>query len=115
MDAFAALADPTRREIIDLLASSGQMPASAIARRFPISAPAISQHLKLLREAQLVTMQKRKQQRLYQLNPQAMNEMEGWLRQMTERWEARYHILDEILEAEKQKQTPKGDPDDEQE
>ncbi len=103
MDAFAALADPTRRQIIELLASSGQMSATDISDRFQISAPAISQHLKVLREARLVAMEKRKQQRMYQINPQAMSEVERWAQKMTERWQARYRALDEILEAEKQK------------
>ena len=103
MDAFAALADPTRRQIIEMLASSGQMSATDISDRFQISAPAISQHLKILREARLVAMEKRKQQRIYQINPQAMSEVEGWVQKMTERWEARYRALDEVLEVEKQK------------
>ncbi len=79
------------------------MSATAIADRFRISAPAISQHLKILREARLVAMEKRKQQRIYQLNPQGMSEVEGWAQTMAERWQARYRALDEILEVEKQK------------
>ena len=103
MDAFAALGDPTRRQIIELLASSGRMSATDIARRFQISAPAVSQHLKILREAQLVTVEKRAQQRLYTLNPQAMGDVETWVQRMTARWEARYRLLDDILEVEKRK------------
>jgi DNA-binding transcriptional ArsR family regulator len=103
MDAFAALADPTRRQIIELLANRGEMSATDIADRFKISAPAISQHLKILREARLVAMEKRKQQRIYQINPQAMSEVEGWAQKMTERWEARYRALDEVLAVQKQK------------
>ena len=55
-------------------------------------------------------MEKRKQQRIYQINPQAMAEVEGWARKMTERWQARYSALDEILETEKQK-LKKGNKD----
>jgi DNA-binding transcriptional ArsR family regulator len=110
MDAFAALADPTRRHIIELLASSGEMSATDISDRFQISAPAISQHLKLLREAGLVTVEKRKQQRIYRLNPQAMADVEGWAQRMAERWQARYRLLDDILEIEKQKLTQRGNP-----
>jgi DNA-binding transcriptional ArsR family regulator len=95
-------------QIIELLASRGALSATDISGRFPISAPAISQHLKILRETRLVAMQKRKQQRIYQLNPQAMSEFEQWVRALTERWEARYRALDEILEVEKHK-AKKGD------
>ena len=108
IDAFAALADPTRRQIIELLANRGQMPATDIADQFSISAPAISQHLKILREARVLAMEKRKQQRIYQINPQAMSDVAGWARQMSERWQARYRVLDEILEVEKQKLLKKG-------
>jgi len=110
MDAFAALGDPTRRQIIEMLASSGRMSATDIARRFQISAPAVSQHLKVLREAGLVTMEKRAQQRLYTLNPQAMAGVELWAQQMAQRWEARYRLLDDVLEVEKQKLAQKGNP-----
>ena len=112
MDAFAALADPTRRQIIELLASKGQLSATDISDRFKISAPAISQHLKILRETRLLAMEKRKQQRLYQINPEAMSEVEGWVAKMTERWEARYRALDEVLDVEQQK-LKKGKEDNE--
>ena len=112
MDAFAALADPRRRQIIELLANAGRLSATDISDRFQITPSAISQHLKILREARLVAMEKRKQQRIYQINPQAMSEVEGWARKMTERWQARYSALDEILETEKQK-LKKGNKDNE--
>ena len=112
MDAFAALADPRRRQIIELLANAGRLSATDISDRFQITPSAISQHLKILREARLVAMEKRKQQRIYQINPQAMSEVEGWAQKMTERWQARYSALDEILETEKQK-LKKGNKDNE--
>ena len=73
MDMFSALAEPHRRSILEMLASEGQLSASAIARKFRVSPPAISQHLKVLREAGLLRMEKRAQQRLYQVNPEAMH------------------------------------------
>ena len=72
MDMFSALAEPTRRSILEMLASEGRLSASEIADRFPVSAPAISQHLKVLREAKLVQVEKRAQQRIYEINPEAM-------------------------------------------
>ncbi|HEY6074614.1 MAG TPA: metalloregulator ArsR/SmtB family transcription factor [Anaerolineales bacterium] len=103
MDKFSALAEPTRRTILEMLAQHGQLPASAIYARFPVSHPAISQHLKVLREARLVHMEKRAQQHIYQLNPQAMAELEEWARRMREQWDERFDALDKVLEAEKEK------------
>ena len=90
MDMFSALAEPHRRSILEMLASSGQLSASTIAREFRVSPPAISQHLKVLREAGLVRMQKRAQQRLYQVNPESMRELESWARRMAGEYERRF-------------------------
>lgn len=103
MDMFSALAVPTRRRILSMLASRGQMPATAIARQFRLSPPAISQHLKVLREARLVRMDKHAQQRLYRINPETMHELEGWARQMTALWNERFDRLEALL---KEEETP---------
>ena len=100
---FYALAEPTRRDIIELLASNGQLSATDISDNFAVSAPAISQHLKVLREANFVRVEKRAQQRIYRINPEAMSEVEGWVQEMTRQWNARFNVLDKILEAEKRK------------
>ena len=97
---FAALAEPHRRTILEMLASQGQLPASTIARRFRVSPPAISQHLKILREARLVRMEKRAQQRLYAINPEAMHELEHWAQRMADQYERRFQALERILKAE---------------
>ena len=101
MDVFYALADPTRRKILELLADQGKLPASEIYAHFSASAPAISQHLKVLREAGLVKMEKRAQQHIYQINPQAMLEVEDWSKQLTQLWNQRLDALDELLKVEK--------------
>jgi DNA-binding transcriptional ArsR family regulator len=106
MDTFSALADPTRRQILELLAREGPTSATEIAERFPISPPAISQHLKVLREAHLVHMDKRAQQRIYQLEPGAFLELEGWARRMTQLWTQRFDAFEKVLEAEKKKIEP---------
>lgn len=100
---FQALAEPTRRNILEMLASNGQLSATDICNRFPVSHPAISQHLKVLREARLVRMEKRAQQRIYQINPDAMLELEEWAKQMTQLWNQRFDALDKVLVAEKKK------------
>jgi DNA-binding transcriptional ArsR family regulator len=66
MDMFTALAEPTRRDILVLLGTHGQLSAGEIYTKFTSSPPAISQHLKVLRDAELVTVEKHAQQRLYQ-------------------------------------------------
>lgn len=103
MDKFSALADPTRRSIIELLANTAELSATDIASRFAVSPPAISQHLKILREADLVRVEKRAQQRIYTLNVEAMREVEGWAVRMERLWSQRFDALDRLLEAEKHK------------
>ncbi len=82
MDMFVALADPTRRTILEILASSGEFSATAIYEKFPISPQAVSQHLKVLREAKLVEMEKRAQKHLCRLNPQTLSQFEAWVQHM---------------------------------
>ncbi len=97
MDPFTALADPTRRTILEMLAWRGEMPASEIAAQFDMSAPAVSQHLKVLREAGLVSVEKQAQRRIYRLNAAAVLEIENWARRMTEVWERRLDALEKFL------------------
>lgn len=103
MDKFHALAEPTRRKIIEMLAREGALTATEICEKFQVSPSAISQHLKILREANLVKMEKRAQQRIYHINPDAMLELEDWVRQLTLLWERRLDALDRVLAEEKRK------------
>ncbi len=98
---FSALADPTRREIIELLAVNGQMPATEIYNEFEVSHPAVSQHLKVLREVDLVLVEKDAQRHLYSLNPKGIGALEAWLRRTTQHWNDRFAKLDNVLESEK--------------
>ncbi len=100
MDVFEAIAQPTRRSIVEMLAGSGRLTASEIARRFRVSPPAISQHLKILREARLVRMHKHRQQHIYEVNPEAMHELEDWARRMTAQWEERLDALERLVQSE---------------
>jgi DNA-binding transcriptional ArsR family regulator len=101
MDIFEAVADPTRRKIIEKLAIAGELSASQISDQFTISAQAISQHLKVLREAGLVQVEKRAQQRIYAINPETMAELEVWARQLRHLWKQRFDALDQVLQLEK--------------
>jgi DNA-binding transcriptional ArsR family regulator len=103
MDKFHALADPTRRKIMEMLARDGQLSATEICDQFPVSPQAISQHLKVLREAKLVQVEKRAQQRIYQINPVAMLELEEWAKKLRQLWSQRFDALEKILEMEKSK------------
>jgi DNA-binding transcriptional ArsR family regulator len=103
MDIFLALADPTRRNILEIIAEGGRLAASDIAAHFKISAPAISQHLKVLKESALVIMEKKAQHRMYQINPTALHEIEDWTKKMNNTLEKRFRVMDKLLEAEKNK------------
>ena len=103
MDIFSALADPTRRSIVEMLAKHGQLTATEIYDQFPVSRPAVSQHLKVLREANVVRVEKRAQQRIYQINPQAVLELEEWAHQLRQIWSRRFDALERVIETEKAK------------
>ena len=98
MDTFTALAEPTRRSILEMLAADGNMAASSIYKRFKTSPPAISQHLKVLKEAKLVRVEKRAQQRIYYVNPEPMKELEKWIKQFARSKEGEFQKLDKLLE-----------------
>ena len=103
MDMFVALADPIRRHILELLATNGELSATAIYEHFSVSPQAISQHLKVLREAHLVEMEKRAQKHIYRLNPLTLSQFEAWVQQTQQRWSEQLDALDHVLEREKKK------------
>jgi DNA-binding transcriptional ArsR family regulator len=104
MNMFVALADPTRRNILELLANRGELSATAIYEQFSVSPQAVSQHLKVLREANLVEMEKRAQKHLYRINPQTLSQFEEWVNNMQRMWSERFDTLDTVLEMEKQRE-----------
>ena len=101
MDIFYAIAEPTRRHIIEMLAKKGRLSATDISDKFSISAPAISQHLKVLRQAGLVSVEKQGQQRIYQLDMDTLYDVERWTHKMTHLWNERFDKLDALLKIEK--------------
>ena len=109
MDMFVALSDPTRRAILEILATRGELSATDIYEHFSVSPQAISQHLKVLREAKLVVMEKHAQKHLYSLNPQTLSQFEAWGQHMRQRWEERFSALDTVLEREKKQKLVKNE------
>src|SRR6266849_10326956 len=97
--AFHVLADPTRRAVLDLL-RQGSQPAGQIARAFPVSRPAISKHLRLLRRAHLVREQRQGRHRFYQLNPEPLQAVDSWLERYRVFWRANLASLKAFVEAE---------------
>ena len=100
-DVFDAIVDPTRRTILELLASKGQMSATEIYDNFDMSNPAVSQHLRILRKADLVRIERDAQKHLYSLKTKTMHQLEKWIKQTAEHWDQRFARLDSLLEAEK--------------
>jgi DNA-binding transcriptional ArsR family regulator len=96
MDAFLALADPTRRHIIETLAA-GESAFGEIADQFEMSRPAVSQHLKVLREAGLVSVRKDAQRRIYRLDAAGLGELEQWLDKVKRFWGPRLDELERAL------------------
>ena len=93
MIAFAALADPTRRAIVEMLAR-GPLTSGEIARRFTISPSAVSQHLRVLRDARLARVRVAGQQRIYELDADGLAEIEEWLDGIGPAWRKRLDALE---------------------
>lgn len=101
---FQALADPTRRAVLDLL-RRGSQPAGQIAGAFPVSRPAISKHLRLLRRAHLVREHREGRNRVYELNPEPLRAVDTWIEQYRAFWTASLTNLKNFVEAEYAKET----------
>jgi DNA-binding transcriptional ArsR family regulator len=93
---FAALADPTRRMIIDRL-RGGDMSSGELAEPLPISRSAVSQHLKVLESAGLITRSKSAQRRIVSLNADTLTEAAEWLQSAHDEWQQRFDSLERIL------------------
>jgi DNA-binding transcriptional ArsR family regulator len=97
MDAFRALAEPSRRRVVEILARRGKLSASQISREFDVTPQAISQHLRVLREANVLLMEKRAQRRLYTFNPRSTAPIQVWTDEMARLWRGRLDRLDKAL------------------
>ncbi len=102
-DVFQAIADPTRRAILLLIAAQALTP-NALAEEFDISRQAVSKHIKILNECELLEQQKVGREIFYQLKIDKMKEIDQWLEQFRQLWEDRFNQLDELLITIKNKQ-----------
>lgn len=100
-DVFQAIADPTRREIINMLAKE-QMNVNAVAERFNISRPAISKHLKILMESQLVVMTQRGRDRYCRANLARLQEVNEWTSRYRDFWMQKLDALGDFLKQDDQ-------------
>lgn len=96
VDVFRAIADPTRRAILDRL-GEGEQPVSQLAQPFAITQPALSQHLRVLREAGLVRQRPDGRRRLYRLNAAPLKAVANWIDHYHRFWHERLEALDEHL------------------
>ncbi len=100
---FRALADPNRRAVLALL-RQGSLSAGQIAKAFPVSRPAISKHLRLLRHAHLVQERIQGRHRYYRLNPAPLRSVDSWLSQYRSFWQASLTSLKALVESESTKE-----------
>lgn len=96
MQGLTALSDPTRQRIVEMLAA-GPLCAGDIADKFAISGPAISQHLKTLREAKLVRVRPEAQKRFYELNREGVMELSAWVENLRGFWAGKLDALEAEL------------------
>jgi len=95
-DVFQALADPTRRAILVLIAAQAMTP-NALAEHFDSTRQGVSKHIKILAECQLVKQEKVGREIYYHFNPKKMKEVDKWLDQLRKQWETRFNQLDQVL------------------
>jgi DNA-binding transcriptional ArsR family regulator len=96
-DAFHAIAHPGRRQLLELL-QSGEKPVNTLAETFAMSRPAVSQHLKVLLDAGLVTERRDGRQRLYKLEPTKLARVHDWVSQFEKFWSEKLDALGKFLE-----------------
>lgn len=107
-DIFQAIADPNRRAIIGLL-SNQKLTVNAVAEHFPISRPAISRHIKILKECGLVVVRKQGRERYCEARLEPLNEVAKWVEQSQKVWDQRLDRLDEYLSELQKKEKKHGE------
>jgi DNA-binding transcriptional ArsR family regulator len=95
-DIFQAIADPTRRAILTLLAMQALTP-NAMAEQFDMSRQAVSKHIKVLQECELIKPEQAGREIYYHFNPKKMQELDNWLAQFRKNWENQFNQLDKLL------------------
>jgi len=106
-ETFAALAEPNRFRIVELL-RSGPRPVNEIGERLRLNQPQVSKHLRVLKDAGLVDVQPRAQQRLYELRALPFRHLHDWLERYRQVWDARFGELDDVIEELTRKEKSDG-------
>ena len=106
-DVFHAIADPNRRAIIGLLANQ-KLTVNAVAEHFPISRPAVSRHIKILKECGLIVVRRQGRERYCEARLDRLNEVAEWVEQSRKEWNQRLDRLDEYLSELQKKEKPHG-------
>jgi len=101
-DVFQAIADPTRRAILSLIALSAMTP-NALADHFDSSRQAVSKHIRILTECELIKQEQSGREIYYYLNPKKMKEVADWLEPFRKTWDKRFDQLDQLLKELKKK------------
>jgi DNA-binding transcriptional ArsR family regulator len=110
-DAFNAVAEPRRRQILDALAG-GERPVNDLVATLGLAQPQVSKHLRVLREVGAVEVREEGRQRLYRLNGQALKPIHDWVQGYERLWSERFELMDDVLEELKEKE--QGDASGEQ-
>jgi DNA-binding transcriptional ArsR family regulator len=106
-DAFNAVAEPRRREILDALAG-GERPVNDLVDLLGLAQPQVSKHLRVLREVGAVEVREEGRQRLYRLNGRALKPIHDWVKNYERSWTERFEALDVVLEDLKRKEQGDG-------
>ena len=106
MDLFQAIADPTRRAILTLLALQALTP-NAMAEKFDMSRQAVSKHIKVLQQCELIKPEHSGREIYYHFNPKKMQELDNWLTQFRKSWETQFNQLDKVLTTIKKQKNEK--------
>ena len=109
-DVFSALANPTRRDVLDLLLT-GPQPVSQIAARFDMARPSVSEHLRVLRDAGLVTETRAGRQRMYAVSAAPLAELRDWLTPYERFWRSALSDLASYLDQDARGASPSGNLD----
>ena len=107
-DAFNAVAEPRRRQILDVLAN-GERPVNDLVLELGLAQPQVSKHLKVLKQVGLVEVRDEGRQRVYRLNGRPLRPIHDWVREYERTWSERFDSLDELLEELKSKEQGDGD------
>jgi DNA-binding transcriptional ArsR family regulator len=107
-DAFNAVAEPRRRQIVDALAGGEERPVNDLVSALGLAQPQVSKHLRVLREVGVVEVREDGRQRLYRLNGHALKPIHDWVKSYERTWSERFEQLDAVLEELKEKEEDDG-------